>query len=97
MFSIVSYLKKILAMTDNRLLATSTAEEDTVRKVGLMKIIAVIGIVFLITLGGFAFLQGDTVLSSVDFLCALLLVILLFLLRNKNYLYFCLYTGVGIM
>jgi TMAO reductase system sensor TorS len=97
MFSIVSYFKKILAKTDNRLLATSTAEEDAVRKVGLMKIIAVIGIFFLIMLGVFAFLQGDGVLSSVDLFCALLLVILLFLLRNKNYLYFCLYTGVGIM
>jgi len=97
MFSIVSYFKKIIAKTENRLLATSTADEDAVRKIGLMKIIAVIGISFLILLGVFAFLQGEIVLSCVDLLSALFLIVLLFLLRNKKYLYFCLYTGVGIM
>lgn len=97
MFSIVSFFKKTTANTEKRLLATSTADEDTVRKVGLMNIIAVIGVFFLILLGVLAYAQGNILLSCVDLLSALCLIILLFLLRIKKYLYFCLYTGVGIM
>ena len=92
-----SLFRKSMAALDRRLLATSTAEDDTVRKIGLMYGSGVIGVFALILLGTLAFTQGVTLLGSLDYLVAFLLVILLLLLRIEKLLYFCLYTALGAM
>ena len=96
MLKIVSFFKSIFDSFEKWLLATSTAEDDTVRKASLMKTIVLIGIVFLTLLGSLALGQGEILLFSFDYLVALLLSIILFFLRTKKYLYYCLYTGVGL-
>ncbi len=71
-------------------------DEDSIRK-SLMYGISAIGIVFLIVLGTVAVIQSNAVLATLDYSAALLLLSLLFLLRIKGYLIFCINTGVLIM
>ncbi len=97
MITFFSFLKKSMAALDRRLLATSTADDDTVRKIGLMYGSGFIGIFVLILLGTLAFSQGGTLLGSLDYLVAGLLSVLLALLRIEKLLYFCLYTALVAM
>ncbi len=59
--------------------------------------ITFVGIVFLCLLGTLAFFQGNIALGSFDFLAALLLAGILFLLRLKGHLNLCIYTGITVM
>jgi len=86
-----------MAAFDRRLLATSTADDDTVRKIGLMYGSGFIGVFVLTLLGTLAFSQGGTLLGSVDYVVASLLSVLLALLRIEKLLYFCLYTALVAM
>ena len=86
-----------MAALERRLLATSTADDDTVRKIGLMYGCGIIGIFVLILLGTLAFTQGGPLLGTLNYLVALLLAVLLTLLRLENLLYFCLYTALSAM
>ncbi len=89
MLNIVSFFKKILI--------SRAVDEDTVRKTFLMKGISLIGIVFLVLLGTIALLQGEILLSVIDYLAALLLIIILCLMSIKGYIYFALWAGVSIV
>lgn len=97
MINFFSFFKKGMAALERRLLATSTADDDTVRKIGLMYGCGIIGIFVLILLGTLAFTQGGPLLGTLDYLVALLLAVLLTLLRLENLLYFCLYTALSAM
>ena len=90
-----SYYKKWVDTLEHLLTPSSIAIEDTVRKLNLMRASALIGIFFLSLLGTFSVIQGGLLVAVLDFLVAFLLVILFLLLRNKKYLYLCLYTGVA--
>ncbi|MCK5070325.1 MAG: response regulator [Desulfocapsa sp.] len=95
--SVIAFFEKNFNIIEKWLLATSTAEDDTERKVGLMKTIALIAVVFLVFLGSSAFVQGEVVLCIADLLVASLLTIILFVLRIKKYINHCLFLGVGIV
>ncbi len=97
MINFFSFFKKSMAALDRRLLATSTADDDTVRKIGLMYGSGFIGIFALTLLGTLAFSQGGILLGSLDYLVAILLGVLLALLRIEQLLYFCLYTALVAM
>ncbi|MBU0943522.1 MAG: response regulator [Proteobacteria bacterium] len=86
-----------IAAIRKHLFITSTFDEDAVRKTGLMYGIVSIGIFFLSLLGAIAFMQGGLVLATLDFLVALILFGILFFLRLKGYLIFCIYTGIAVM
>ncbi|MBU1455505.1 MAG: PAS domain S-box protein, partial [Proteobacteria bacterium] len=79
------------------LFVTSAIDEDAVRKTGLMYGIVSIGIFFLSLLGVVAVMQGGLVLAVLDFLVALILIGIIFFLRIKGYLIFCIYTGLAVM
>ncbi len=79
-----------------QLVANGNNDEASIRK-RLMYGISSIGIVFLVILGGIAVIQGGKTLAILDFSVAALLVTLLFLLRIKGYLNFCIRVGVAMM
>ncbi len=80
-----------------RLVLNNIVTEDAVRKIGLMYGISLTGIDFLSLLGTIAFMQGGMLLATLDFLVALILVIILFLLYFKGYLSFCIYSGITVL
>jgi PAS domain S-box-containing protein len=81
---------------NKRLFGSKNIDEDSIRK-SLMYGISSIGIIFLVILGVIAVIQGGGLLATLDFSVALLLLGLLFLLRTKGYLLFCIHTGVSMM
>ena len=87
----------LIAAIRQHLFISSTVDEDAVRKTGLMYGIVSIGIFFLSLLGVVAFIQGGLVLAILDFLVALILFGILFFLRLKGYLNFCIYAGIAVM
>lgn len=86
-----------IAAIRQHLFVTSAVDEDAVRKTGLMYGIVSIGIFFLSLLGVVAFVQGGVLLAALDFLVALILVGIIFFLRIRGYLIFCIYTGLAVM
>jgi len=89
MNNISSSYKKYVATLENLLTANSIASEDAVRKISLMHGSVLIGVFFLSLLGTFSLIQGALLVAALDFLVALFLAILFFLLRIRKYLYFC--------
>lgn len=87
-----SYLKSIY----NQFFNPEIIDENSIRA-SLMYVISSIGIVFLCILGSLAFLQKGYVLATADFTVAFLLICILFLLRTRGYLQFCIYAGMTIM
>lgn len=85
------------SVIDKLIHADNIEDEDALRKLGLMNGSAFIGIVLLCLLGSFSILQGGLLTATLDLLAALFLAVLIFILRNKRYLYFCLYTGVAVI
>ncbi|WP_459947471.1 hybrid sensor histidine kinase/response regulator [Desulfocastanea catecholica] len=79
-----------------RLFDSRKIDDNSIRK-SLMYGISAVGIIFLIILGCIAVVQGGVLLAALDFSAALLLLGLLFLLRIKGYLDFCIKTGVTMM
>lgn len=63
--------------------------DDGTRKRGLLNILSLVGIFFLVFLGSLAYVQGGLLLAAIDFSIATLLAGLLYLLRKKGYLDFC--------
>ncbi len=86
-----------IAAIQQLVLYDTDVDSDSARKIGLMYGISVIGIVFLSMLGTIAIMQGGLLLATLDFLVALFLLGLIFLLRIKGYFRFCVYAGVTIM
>lgn len=80
----------------HRLFDSKSIDEDSIRK-SLMYAISSTGILFLLGLGTVAIIQSNTVLAATDFAAALFLLALLFLLRIKGYIKFCITAGVSIM
>ncbi len=69
---------------------------ETMRKVMLLNIISITGVIFLVPLGMLAVVQGYSRLGFADHLTALILVSnLLFLRRSHNYQFAC-FFGIGI-
>jgi len=94
---ILSFLREKCTATLQRLLATSTVDDDLVRKSGLMYTISLIGIFFLTLLGSIAFRQGGFMLGTLDFTVALILAVILYFLRIKEYFNYCIYTGIAVL
>lgn len=80
-----------------RLLDTSTVDDDEVRKTGFMYAISLIGIFFLTLLGSIAFIQGGLLLGALDFTVALILTGVLFFLRIREYFHACICTSVTVL
>jgi two-component system, cell cycle sensor histidine kinase and response regulator CckA len=69
---------------------------ETMRKVMLLNVISITGVIFMVPLGIVAFVQGNFPLGSIDNLAALvLMLLLLYLRRNGNYEIACFY-GIAI-
>ena len=79
-----------------RLFDNKNIDDNSIRE-SLMYGISSIGIIFLIILGSIAVIQGGLLLATLDFSAALVLLSILFLLRLKGYLDFCIKTGVSMM
>ena len=77
--------------------SNSIIDEDSVRKAGLMYGITLTGIVFLVVMGIIGLIDGGMVLATLDFLVALALLAILFVLHFKGLLYPCIYVGLTIM
>ena len=92
-----SFLQSYIATIKQWLFDGRNVDEDLTHNIGLMYGISLVGIVFLSILGGIAVMQGGLILATLDFLVALLLLGLLFLLRTKGYYRFCVYTSITIM
>ena len=74
--------------------AHDKADSELVRKVILMHGISIVGIIFLIFLGTVAVMQNAFLLASLDFLTALLLIIILIILRYTGEYVLCCHAGV---
>ena len=96
MVKISFFLQSRFDTISEQLFGSKNIDEDSIRK-SLMYGISSIGIIFLIILGIIAVIQGGLLLATLDFSAALLLLGLLFLLRTKGYLLFCIHTGVSMM
>jgi len=69
---------------------------ETMRKVMLLSIISITGIIFLVPLGIVAFIQGNFPLGFIDHFAALILIFnLLYLRRSENYQFAC-FFGIAI-
>jgi len=71
--------------------------DDDTRKRSLLNILSLIGTFFLVLLGYHAYVQGGLQLAVIDFSVAGVLVGLLYLLRKKGYLNFCIYCTVSLV
>lgn len=94
---ILSSLRSHIAVLQKQPLSASTINDNVIRKVGLMYGITLVGIVFLILLGTLAFIQGNFLLATFDFLTASVLFVILFFLSSKGYLNACIRTGITTM
>lgn len=92
-----AFLQPYITAGQQYLRATCTADENSARKTGLMSGISLVGIIFLCLLGVLALIQNNLTLATLDFLAASLLFVILFLLRTRGHLYFCIYTGIALM
>jgi len=69
---------------------------ETIRKVRLLNVISLTGVICLIPLGIVAYLQGNTPLGIFDFITAIILLAnLLYLKRSHNYQFAC-FLGIAI-
>jgi len=69
---------------------------ETIRKVQLLNVISLTGVICLIPLGLVAYLQGNTPLAIFDFFTAIILLLnLLYLKRSHNYQFAC-FLGIAI-
>ena len=69
---------------------------DTMRKVMLLNSISITGVIFIVSLGIVAFVQGNFPLGFIDHIAALILILnMLYLRRSKNYQFAC-YFGIAI-
>ena len=63
---------------------------ETMRKVMLLNVISITGVIFLVPLGIVAYVQGNSPLGFIDHFAALILILnLLYLRRSGNYQFAC--------
>lgn len=94
---IVSYFYSKNVAIWRYLLINYSEDQDELRKIRLMYGISLIGIFFLLLLGTIAFAQGGMLLGMLDYLTALILVVLLVFLWKKICQYRCIFIGIAVM
>lgn len=95
--------KKSLSYTVKNIITSGMGEKyniETMRKVMLLNVISITGVIFLVPLGIVAFVQGNSTLGYIDQFAALVLMLnLLYLSRSHNYQSACFFgiTIAGIL
>lgn len=97
MATIPLFSRPFLAALKDRLFPPGVTLNDNSRKRALLNGISLIGIFFLILLGSIASLQGETLLATIDFLVAGLLIGLFSLLWVKGCLNLCINFSLTLM
>ncbi len=91
--------RKSLSSTFKNIISSGMGEEYnivTMRKVMLLNVISITGVIFLFPLGIVAFVQGNSALGYIDQFAALVLMLnLLYLSRSHNYQFAC-FFGITI-